>query len=100
MPKTIGSAITIVGALIIGEAAVNAGIVSAPAVIIVALTAVSSFVVPTLRTYSLIYRMVFLFLGGTLGLIGIGTSVVILLTQLVSTESFGVPILSSFQRMK
>lgn len=98
LPKTIGSAITIVGALIIGDAAVNAGIVSAPAVIIVALTAVSGFIVPTLPEYILIYRMVFLFLGGTMGLIGIGTGVVIMLTQLVSTESFGVPILSSFSK--
>lgn len=98
LPKTIGSAITIVGALIIGDAAVNAGIVSAPAVIIVALTAVSGFIVPTLPEYIMIYRMLFLFLGGTMGLIGIGTGAVILLTQLVSTESFGVPILSSFSK--
>lgn len=98
LPKTVGSAITIVGALIIGDAAVNAGIVSAPAVIIVALTAVSSFIVPTLPEFIILYRMLFLFLGGTIGLIGIGTGVVILLTQLVSTESFGVPILSSFSK--
>ncbi len=98
LPKTVGSAITIVGALIIGDSAVNAGIVSAPAVIIVALTAVSSFVVPTLREYIILYRLLILLLGGTMGLIGVGTGVVILLTQLVSTESFGVPILSSFSR--
>lgn len=98
LPKTVGSAITIVGALIIGDAAVNAGIVSAPAVIIVALTAVSSFIVPTLPEYIITYRMLFLFLGGTMGLIGVGTGVVIMLTQLVSTESFGVPILSSFSK--
>ncbi len=98
LPKTVGSAITIVGALIIGDSAVNAGIVSAPAVIIVALTAVSSFVTPTLRAYIFLYRLFLLFLGGTMGLIGIGTGVVIMLTQLVSTESFGVPILSSFSK--
>ncbi len=98
LPKTVGSAITIVGALIIGDAAVSAGIVSAPAVIIVALTAVSSFIVPTLPEFIILYRMLFLFLGGSLGLIGIGTGVVIMLTQLVSTESFGIPILSSFSK--
>lgn len=98
LPKTVGSAITIVGALIIGDAAVSAGIVSAPAVIIVALTAVSSFIVPTLPEFIVLYRMLFLLLGGTMGLIGISTGVVILITQLVSTESFGIPILSSFSR--
>lgn len=98
LPKSVGSAITIVGALIIGDSAVNAGIVGAPAVIIVALTAVSSFVIPTLRAYIILYRFLFLFLGGTMGLIGIGAGVVIMLTQLVSTESFGVPILSSFSK--
>jgi spore germination protein KA len=50
LPKSIGSTISIVGALIIGEAAVNAGIVSAPTVIIVALTAVCSFILPNLLT--------------------------------------------------
>ncbi len=98
LPKTVGSAITIVGALIIGDAAVNAGIVSAPAVIIVALTAVSGFIVPTLAEFITVYRMFFLFLGGSMGLIGIGAGVVVMLAQLVSTESFGVPILSSFSK--
>ncbi|MEL7610156.1 MAG: spore germination protein [Bacillota bacterium] len=100
LPKTVGSAITIVGALIIGDAAVNAGIVSAPAVIIVALTAVSSFIVPNLTEYILVYQFLFLILGSTMGLIGIGTGVVILLTQLISTSSFGIPILSSFSRQE
>jgi spore germination protein KA len=98
LPKVIGSAITIVGALIIGESAVNAGIVSAPAVIIVALTAVSSFITPTLPEFIIFYRLLFLILGGTLGLIGIGSGVMILLTQVASTESFGIPILSSFSK--
>ena len=98
MPKTVGSAMTIVGALIIGEAAVNAGIVSAPTVIIVALTAVSSFTVPNLTEFVLVYRFVFWLLGSTMGLIGIGTGVVIMLTQLISTTSFGIPILSNFTK--
>ena len=100
LPKTVGSAITIVGALIIGDAAVNAGIVSAPAVIIVALTAVSSFIVPNLTEFILIYRLLFLIGGSTMGLIGIGTGFVIMLTQLVTTTSFGIPILSSFSKQE
>ncbi len=98
LPKTIGSAITIVGSLIIGDSAVSAGVVGAPMVIIIALTAVSSFIVPNLTEFIFVYRILFLFLGASMGLIGIGTGLVIMLTQLISTESFGVPILSSFSK--
>lgn len=98
LPKAVGSAITIVGSLIIGDAAVSAGIAGAPAVIIVALTAVTGFIAPTLTKFLLIYRFVFLFLGGTLGLVGIGSGIMILLTQLISTKSFGIPILDSFNK--
>ncbi len=98
LPKNVGSAITIVGALIIGDAAVNAGIVSAPAVIIVALTAVASFIVPNLNEFVLVYRFLFWLLGSTMGLIGISTGMVIMLTQLITTTSFGIPILSNFSK--
>ena len=96
LPKSVGTAITIVGALIIGDAAVKAAIVGAPAVIVVALTAVTSFIAPSLTEFILVYRIFFLILGGSMGLIGIGAGMVIMLTQLISTSSFGIPILSSF----
>ena len=98
LPKTVGSAITIVGSLIIGDAAVSAGIVGAPTVIIVALTAVTGFIVPNLHEFTIVYRFFFLFMGSTMGLIGIGAGNVIMAVQLISTESFGIPILSSFSR--
>jgi len=98
LPRAVGSAITIVGSLIIGDSAVSAGIVGAPMVIIIALTAVSSFIVPNLTEFIFIYRLFFLFLGATMGLLGIGSGMIIMLTQLISTESFGIPILSSFSK--
>ncbi len=100
LPKSVGSAITIVGSLIVGDTAVSAGLVGAPTVIIVALTAVTSFIVPNLQEFTIIYRFIFLFLGGTMGLVGIGAGLVLLLTQLCSTESFGIPILSSFSKQE
>lgn len=102
LPHAVGSAITIVGSLIIGEAAVNAGIVSEPSVIVIALTAVTSFTAPNLTEFTLVYRLFFWLLGSTLGLIGLGAGLVVMLTQLISQESFGIPILSSFspQEMK
>ena len=89
LPRAVGGAITIVGALIVGDAAVNAGIVSAPAVIIVASTAVAGFIVPTLSEFVVVYRILFLFLGGTMGLVGIGAGMTVMLIHLASTESFG-----------
>jgi spore germination protein KA len=96
LPKTIGSAVSIVGALIIGEASVNAGLVSAPTVIIVALTAVSSFIIPNLNEFTTIYRLVFLFLGSTFGIIGIGSGIIFMIANLCSINSFGVPIMAFF----
>lgn len=98
LPQAVGSAISIVGSLIVGEAAVNAGIVSAPSVIIVAISAVSSFIVPNLNEFVLVYRGFFWLLGSMMGLIGIGAAYVIMLTQLISTRSYGIPILSSFSK--
>ncbi len=98
LPQAIGSAISIVGSLIVGEAAVNAGIVSEPSVIIVAIAAVSSFIVPNLAEFVLVYRGFFWLMGTLMGLIGIGAAYVIMLTQLISERSYGIPILSSFSK--
>lgn len=98
LPKAVGSAITIVGSLIIGEAAVNAGIISEPSVIIVALTAVTSFMVPNLIEFTLTFRALYWFLGSTMGLIGIGAGFIIMMTLIISTDSFGIPILSSLSK--
>lgn len=96
LPKAVGSAITIVGSLIIGEAAVSAGLVSEASVIIVALSAVTSFMVPNLAEFTLVYRALFWIFGSSMGIIGIGSCAFIMATQLISTTSFGIPILSSF----
>lgn len=91
LPRHIGSAVSIMGAIVIGEAAVNAGIVGAPMVIIISLTALASFVVPFLTEFMTIYRLLFLLVGTVMGLLGIVSLAIIMLTQLVAAESFGVP---------
>ena len=68
LPRAVGSAISIVGALIVGESAVNAGLVSAPVVIVMAATGVSGFVVPALSEAIMIYRFFFLIAGTVMGL--------------------------------
>lgn len=94
LPRNIGSAVSIMGAIVIGEVAVNAGIVGAPMVIVIAVTALSSFILPNLTEFMSIYRFIFLFFGSILGLVGVCSILMILLAQLCSTESFGVPYLT------
>lgn len=93
LPKQIGPAIGIVGAIVIGQAAVAAGLVSPLMVIIVSLSSMSSFAIPdyTIVNAFRILKFLLLILTGIFGLFGfiMGYSIVIIL--LVSTESFGVP---------
>lgn len=100
MPKAIGSAITIVGALILGDIAVTAGIVSAPSVIIIAIAAVASLLVINLNEFATIYRFLFLALGSVMGIVGIAAGIIIMLTQLIGKKSFGIPVLSSFGKQE
>lgn len=96
LPKAVGSAISIVGALVIGQAAVQAGIVSAPMVIIVAMTGIASFIIPryNLGTAIRLLRFPLLFLAGVFGFFGIAFGMIAILMLLVSMRSFGVPYFS------
>lgn len=91
LPRAVGSAISIVGALIVGESAVNAGLVSAPVVIVIAIAGVSGFIVPALSEAVMIYRFFFLIAGTVMGLYGIVCGIFIVVMQAVSLRSFGVP---------
>jgi spore germination protein KA len=95
LPKIYGPAISIVGVLILGEAAVRAGLVSSAMIIVVALTAIASFVTPifSLSIAVRLLRFPMILLAGTLGLFGVvfGFSVVVI--HVSSLRSFGVPFL-------
>lgn len=94
LPRPVGQAVSIVGALVIGEAAVSAGIVSAPMVIMVALTAISSFVVAAQTDVATILRIFLTILAGVLGAFGIMIGMLGILIHMASLRSFGVPYLS------
>lgn len=94
MPRPIGQAVSIVGALVIGEAAVAAGIVGAPMVIVTALTAISSFIIPSVADIATILRFAFLFLSGITGLFSIILGSLFVLVHAVSLRSFGIPYLA------
>lgn len=91
LPRPVGSAISIVGALVIGEAAVSAGLIGAPMVVITALTAISSFLVPPLADSAAIIRFLLLILAGIAGEFGLMLGIAGILTHLCSLRSFGVP---------
>ncbi|WP_098744032.1 spore germination protein [Paenibacillus sp. EZ-K15] len=98
LPKNIGSAISIVGTLVIGQAAVEAGIISPAMVIVVAITAISSFVVPSFNM-SIAFRMLrfpLMALAGSFGLFGILVGIIALILHLCSLRSFGIPYMSPF----
>ena len=93
VPSLIGSSIGIVGALILGDAAVNAGIVSPTLIIIVAMTGIASFAIPdfSFGFHVRIFRFWFIALGATTGFLGIGVGLFIYVSMICSLKSFGVP---------
>ena len=98
MPRAVGAAISIVGALVLGEAAVQAGIVSPVMVIVVSLTAISSFVFPTynMAIAVRILRFMLMILAATFGLYGIALGLIGIVLHLCSLRSFGLPYMSPF----
>ncbi len=96
MPRTIGQAVSIVGTIVIGQAAVEAGIVSAVMVIVVAITAISSFVIPS---YSMsiairILRFLFMSLAAIIGFYGITIGMFMLMIHLCHLQPLGISYMS------
>ena len=98
LPGTMGNTIGIVGGLIIGQAAVEANIVSPVVVIVVALTALCSFAIPNeeFATAFRILKFGFIGLCGWLGFFGFLLSLLAVLIHLSHLESFGIPYLTPF----
>lgn len=96
LPKPIGSTIGIVGGVVIGQAAVSAGIISPIMLIIVSLTAISSFITLNYEITEAfrIIRFLLIIASAVLGLYGIVIGLIIVLIHLIKLQSFGVPYLS------
>lgn len=96
MPRVVGQAVSIVGALVLGQAAVTAKLVSPATVVIVAITALSSMTIPTLTGSHAIrlIRFPLIILGGILGFFGIMMALLAMLVHLCSLRSFGMPFLA------
>ena len=91
IPNNIGTAVTVVSGLVLGQTAVQAGLVGPIMVIVIALSGITEFIVPEQKEMIVMYRLIILLLGGTLGLFGIACGTVIMIAHLISVKSFGVP---------
>ncbi len=96
LPKPVGNTISVVGALVIGESAVTAGIISAPMVMVVAFTAISAFLVPTLYDASAVLRLLFILIGGFTGIFGVLILLTLILINICSIDPYGIPYTSPF----
>ncbi len=96
VPGVIGNTLGIVGALILGQAAAQAQLVSPLIIIIIAVSGISSFAIPSyiLSFESRLFRFVFIFFGAIAGFYGISAAIVLLLGIACNIKSFGVPFLS------
>lgn len=91
MPTNIGQALSIVGALVIGQAAVEAKLVAAPMIIVVAITGITSLLVPKLNAPVIYIRLFVLLLSSMFGFFGLTMSLSMVLIHLLTLTSFGVP---------
>lgn len=98
MPQQVGGALSIVGVLVVGQAAVQAGFVSPITVVIIALSTIGSFSTPSYNAANA-FRMLRFFLivmAGTLGLLGLAFALIVVVNHMISLRSFGVPYMSPF----
>lgn len=91
LPRPIGHAIGVVGGIVIGDITVNAGLVGAPMVLIVALSGLCSFVVPTMYEKIVVLRFLYILAGGFFGLYGIVLTVGAVVIKMCSLSTYGVP---------
>lgn len=98
MSSTTGSAISILGGLILGDAAVSAGIMSPIMIIVIAISSIAGFVFTSIELVNAIrlYRIIFLLLATVLGVYGIYLGAIYLLYKLITLTSFDKPYLAPF----
>ena len=96
MPNYVGLAMSVVGALVLGDTAVQAGIISTPAIIIIAFSAICLYTTPDLVETTTTLRWILLIIGGSIGPFGIVFFTAFLICYLVSEQSYGVPLFAPF----
>jgi spore germination protein KA len=105
MPRSLGQAVSIVGALVIGQAAASAGLVGAPMVVVVAATAITSFLAVPFADQGALFRFILTIMASMFGFFGMVLISIEVLSSMVALRSLGVPYLSpitplNFQGLK
>ena len=91
MPQPLGYAVSIVGGLVIGDAAINAGLIGAPTLMVVAVSAICSYTIPNLYAPAAILRIIFTVAGGITGIWGIAAVFCVVFINVCAKTSFGIP---------
>lgn len=99
MPQALGLAMSVVGALVLGDTAVKAGFVGSTAVMIVAFSAIALYTVPGAVGSSSLLRLAFTLIGGIAGLYGVLIASMFLIIYLCSIDCYGSPYLAPFAPM-
>ena len=90
LPKPLGHAVSIIGGLVIGDAAVNSGLIGSPTLMVVALTAISSYIIPNLYEPCAVLRLLFILVGGIFGLLGVMILFTVVMLDICSKETYNV----------
>ena len=96
MPKHLGSATSIIAVFVVGEVAASVGLLSAPTVLVVAISGITSYIMPNMIAQISVLRFVFCLIGGFLGLYGLVAGFIVLLVYTASIDSYGSPYLAPF----
>lgn len=96
MPKYVGMVVSIVGGLVLGETAVTAGIISAPTLMIIALSGICLYTVPELEQTFSVLRLVFLIVAGSFGAYGILVVIAAFFLHLITFENYNTPLMAPF----
>jgi len=96
MPRHLGMATSLVGALVLGDTAVRAGLISPPAVLVAALSGIMMYIIPNLAPQISLLRFFFCILGGIMGLYGLVIGSIVLFVYMCSLDSYGAPLLAPY----
>lgn len=96
MPKHLGSATSIIAVFVVGEVAASVGLLSAPTVLVVAISGITSYIMPNMIAQISVLRFVFCLVGGFLGLYGLVAGFIVLLVYTASIDHYGSPYLAPF----
>lgn len=96
MPKQLGMALSIIGALVLGDTAVQAGIITPPSIVVVAISGITLYIIPNQSSEASILRTIFTIIGGFAGFYGLFLGFIILASYLVSINTYNTPYLAPY----